>query len=145
TLDYLQQLEASESRVRVLRYHKPFNYSAINNMAVTHARGHIVGFINNDIEVINSEWLSELVSLAVRKEIGCVGAKLYYPDGTLQHGGVILGMGGVAGHAYQNAPKDDPGYFGRLRITYNVSAVTGAVLIVRRSIFEQTGGFNEVD
>jgi len=143
TLSYLEGLSRTESRVRVLKYDLPFNYSAINNFAVQRAQGDVIALINNDVEVINSSWLSEMVSLAMRPEVGCVGAKLYYPDGTLQHGGVILGIGGIAGHAFQYFPKDEPGYFSRLRVVHNVSAVTGATLVVRRQIYEEVGGLNE--
>lgn len=145
---------ADAPRVRVLRFDAPFNYSAINNMAARHASGSILGLINNDIEVINAEWLSEMVSHAVRPDIGCVGAKLYYPDGTIQHAGVVLGIGGVAGHPHKHLPGHADGYFGRLRTICNVSAVTGAALLLRKSVFEQVGAldaqglhvaFNDVD
>jgi GT2 family glycosyltransferase len=142
TLAYLREL-ASRARVRVLSYEKSFNFAAMNNLAVSQARGSIVGLINNDIEVIKGDWLTELVSQAIRPEIGCVGAKLYYPDGRLQHGGVVLGLGGIASHAYLYAPRRDNGYFGRLRIARNVSAVTGACLFVRRELYERVGGLDE--
>lgn len=154
-LDYLERLQKDRSnKIRVLRYDRPFNYSAINNFAVAHANGDVLALVNNDIEVLSSNWLDEMVSQAMRPGVGCVGAKLYYPDGTLQHGGVILGIGGVAGHAHQFASKDDVGYFNRLRIVHNVSAVTGATLVVRKSVYQAVGGmdaanlavaFNDVD
>jgi len=142
TLRYFDELKQISRPVNVVKYDFPFNYSAINNYAVQHANGAILGLINNDVEVLSPEWLSEMVSLASRPEIGCVGAKLYYPDGTLQHGGVILGIGGVAGHAHQYFPKDEPGYFSRLRIIHNVSAVTGAAMVVRRDVYQEVGGLN---
>lgn len=157
TLEYMRQLEKDRiygGRIRVLKYDHPFNYSAINNFAATRARGSVLGLINNDVEVIGGEWLSEMVSHAVRPDIGCVGAKLYYPDGTLQHAGVVLGIGGVAGHSHKYYPSVDLGYFGRLRTIHNVSAVTAAVLVVKKTIFEQVGmldaqglsvAFNDVD
>jgi len=157
TLDYLKELEADtryDGRIRVLSYDHPFNYSAINNFAVQHANGEVLGLINNDVEVIGPEWLSEMVSHAIRPNIGCVGAKLYYPDGTLQHAGVVLGIGGVAGHSHKYYSRSDGGYFGRLLTIHNVYAVTGAVLLVRKSVFDEVGrlddfglrvAFNDVD
>lgn len=147
TLAYLQELEAGtryDGRVRVLSYDHPFNYSAINNFAAHHANGEVLGLINNDVEVIGPEWLSEMVSHAIRPNIGCVGAKLYYPDGSIQHAGVILGIGGVAGHSHKYFPGHAEGYFGRLRTIHNVSAVTGAVLVVEKKIYEELGGLNAV-
>jgi len=144
TLRYLQEIEYQrKATVRVLRYNHAFNYSAINNFAEKRARGAVIGLINNDIEVISPDWLTEMVAQVMRPEIGCVGAKLYYPDGTLQHGGVILGIGGVAGHAHKYFPKEAPGYFSRLQIAHNVSAVTGAVLLVRREVYDEVGGLDE--
>jgi GT2 family glycosyltransferase len=145
TLSLMAELpKASSGRVRVLSYDKPFNYSAINNYAASQAQGELLGLINNDIEVINGDWLSEMVSHAVRPEIGCVGAKLYYPDGTLQHCGVVLGIGGVAGHSHKYFPGAASGYFSRLRTIHNVSAVTGAALLVKKASFDQVGGLDEV-
>ena len=99
-------------------------------------------FLNNDIEVISKDWLECLLEHAQRPEVGAVGAKLYYPNHTIQHGGVILGIGGVAGHSHKTFPQDASGYFGRLKITQNLSAVTGACLMLRRSLFEQINGFD---
>jgi glycosyltransferase involved in cell wall biosynthesis len=146
TLAYMRQLETNakyQKRIRILPYDHPFNFSAINNYAAKQAHGEILGLINNDVEIINGDWLSEMVSHVVRADIGCVGAKLYYPDGTLQHAGVVLGIGGVAGHSHKYFPGASNGYFGRLRTTHNVSAVTGAARLVRKSIFEQIGGLDE--
>ncbi|HEX5515658.1 MAG TPA: glycosyltransferase family 2 protein, partial [Gammaproteobacteria bacterium] len=142
TLAYMAQL-ADDPRVQVLRYDQPFNYSAINNFAAREAQGTLIGLINNDVEVLNADWLGEMVRHAVRSEIGCVGAKLYYPDGTLQHCGVVLGIGGVAGHSHKYFPGDTPGYFSRLRIVHNVSAVTGAALVLRKEVFDAVGGLDE--
>jgi glycosyltransferase involved in cell wall biosynthesis len=139
---YLRGL-AGRANVRVIAYDAPFNYAAINNFAVRHAAGSVLGLINNDIEVIEGGWLTEMASHAVRPEIGCVGAKLYYPNDTLQHGGIILGLGGIAGHAHLDSPRSSSGYFGRLRVTRDVSAVTAACLVVRRSIYEAVGGLDE--
>jgi O-antigen biosynthesis protein len=143
-LAYLAAL-AREERVRVLRYDAPFNYSAINNFAAREARGTVLGLINNDVEVINGDWLTELVSHALRPDIGCVGAKLYYPDDTIQHAGVVLGIGGVAGHSHKHFDREHAGYFGRLRIAHNVSAVTAAALVVRHAIWNEVGGLNETE
>ena len=134
---------AEKPRVRVISRPGPFNFSAINNSAVHDVEGDIVGLINNDIEAIEDGWLDEMVALAARAEIGCVGARLLYPDGRLQHGGVIVGLGGVAGHAHRFAPSSEQGYLKRLSAIQNVSAVTAACLLVRRRVFEQVGGFDE--
>jgi len=143
TLDYLSQLQAQDSRVRVIRYDQPFNFSAINNYAVAHAHGELVGIINNDIEPRHSEWLTEMASHALRPDVGCVGAKLYYPNGRIQHGGVVLGIGGVAGHAFRFEPGEAQGYQGRLVFAQNYSAVTAACLLVRKSLYEEVGGLDE--
>jgi GT2 family glycosyltransferase len=143
TLAYMAGLEAA-GKVRVLRYDLPFNYAAINNFAARHARGSLLALVNNDVEVISADWLTEMVSHAVRADIGCVGAKLYYPNDTIQHGGVVCGIGGVAGHSHKYQPRDEDGYFSRMRIVHNTSAVTAAVLLLRRAVFEQVGGLDEV-
>lgn len=142
TCQYLQDLN-NLPRINVMDYPHPFNYSAINNLAVNFAHGELIGFINNDIEVINGEWLSEMVSHALRPEIAAVGARLWYKDDTLQHGGVILGIGGAANHAHKGVPRRDHGYFGRAVLTQNFSAVTGACLVMRKDLFIGVGGFNE--
>jgi O-antigen biosynthesis protein len=145
TLNYLAQLKR-ERGVRVLRYDAPFNYSAINNFAVQHARSEIIGLLNNDVEVIAPDWLEEMVSYAVQPEIGAVGAMLYYPDQTIQHAGVIVGLGGtpgVADHVHKNRPRGYHGQASRALLCQNLSAVTAACLIIRRQVFEDAGGFNE--
>jgi O-antigen biosynthesis protein len=128
--------------VRVLQFSGEFNYSAINNFAVSQAKYEIIGFINSDIEVIHSEWLREMTSHAVRPEIGGVGAKLFYPDNTIQHAGTIIGLGGLAGHAFRHFDREEPGYLNRLQLTQNLSAVTAACMLVRRQVFEEVGGFD---
>lgn len=143
TLDFFAQIQQEDSRVRVLRYDHPFNYSAINNFGVRHAKGAIIGLVNNDVEVINPDWLTEMVSHCMRPEIGCVGAKLYYSNDTLQHGGVILGIGGVAGHSHKQYPRHHPGYFSRLLLTQTLSAVTAACLLIRKNIYEEVAGLDE--
>ena len=132
-------------KVRVIRYHKPFNYSAINNFAVGEAVGQVVGLLNSDVEAIDPGWLTEMVSHAVRPGIGAVGAMLYYPQNTVQHAGVILGLGGVAGHPFKDFPRGDSGQKNRLRLAQNYSAVTAACLVIRKDRFQQVGGFNEKD
>jgi glycosyltransferase involved in cell wall biosynthesis len=143
TLEFLISLEKRE-RVRVERIDGPFNYSRLNNRGVELSRGSLVGLLNNDVEVMNDEWLSELVSRALRPEIGMVGARLWYPDGAIQHGGVILGAGGIAGHAHVGV-RHDPGYFARPHLAQNLSAVTAACAVVRRNVYLQLGGFDEVN
>ncbi|MDH6296599.1 glycosyltransferase [Agrobacterium fabrum] len=145
TLTWLEWVKDHDSRVRVIRDERPFNYSALNNNAVTQCRGEIVALVNNDVEVISTNWLSEMVALAQREKTGCVGAKLLYPNGRVQHAGVIVGMGGIAGHGHQFFSSDDSGYFGRLMVRQNYSAVTAACLVVRKEIYERVGGLNETD
>jgi GT2 family glycosyltransferase len=142
-LEYFDQIQNREARVRVVPYHHPFNYSAINNFGVGQARGELIALVNNDLEVISEEWLSEMVSHALRPEIGCVGAKLYYPSDTIQHGGVIVGLGGLAAHSHSHFQRKDSGYFHRLNCVQNLSAVTAACLVMRKCVFEQVGGFDE--
>ncbi|MFK3708853.1 glycosyltransferase [Leclercia adecarboxylata] len=143
TLEFFNQIQHEDHRVKVLAYDYPFNYSAINNFGARHAKGTIIGLVNNDIEVINPDWLTEMVSHSLRPEIGCVGAKLYYPNDTLQHGGVILGIGGVANHSHKNFSRTHPGYFARLLCIQNYSAVTAACLLIRKEIFHAVKGLDE--
>ncbi len=143
TLEFFRQIQLEDRRVKVLAYDFPFNYSAINNFGARHARGSVIGLVNNDVEVINPEWLTEMVSQCLRPEIGCVGAKLYYSNDTVQHGGVILGIGGVGGHSHKHFPRHHPGYFSRLLLTQSLSAVTAACLLIRKEIFEHVNGLDE--
>lgn len=143
TLALFKSITVKHANLRILDWNQPFNYSAINNYGVEHAKGEIIGLINNDIEVITHDWLTEMVSHAIRPEIGCVGAKLFYPNDTIQHAGVILGIGGVAGHSHKYFNRQDPGYFSRLQLTQNLSAVTAACLLVRKSIFKEVNGLDE--
>jgi GT2 family glycosyltransferase len=144
TLSFFEKMRG-DPRVRILDFPGPFNYSAINNGAVRASSGEIVLLLNNDIEVIDRHWLKEMVKHALRPEVGAVGAKLLYPDNTLQHGSVVLGLNGVAGHLHAGVPADSPGYFGWLKIAHNVSASTAACLAMRRSVFDEVGGLDEVN
>jgi glycosyltransferase involved in cell wall biosynthesis len=144
TLRYFDELRTKE-RVKVTRDDRPFNYSALNNAGVKMARGAVVGLLNNDLEVISPGWLSEMVSIALQPNVGAVGARLWYPNETLQHGGVILGIGGWAGHAHKGFPKGHPGFAGRMSLISGFTAVTGACLIVRKDLYEKLGGLNESD
>ncbi|MBO9186478.1 glycosyltransferase family 2 protein [Rhizobium sp. L80/93] len=144
TLAYFRDI-ATNPRIRVERDDRPFNYSALNNRAVEMSNGDYVVLINNDIEVISPDWLSEMMSLAMQDGVGAVGARLWYPDETLQHGGVIIGLGGVAGHSHKQLKRGLPGYFRRAELPQDLSAVTAACLVIRKSTFEEVGGLNEVD
>ena len=144
TLAGLDRL-AAQRRARILRHDEPFNYSAINNRAVAATDGPLVCLLNNDIEVLDGDWLTEMVRHAVRPDVGAVGAKLLYPDRTIQHAGVVLGLGGVAGHGHRQFPADAPGYFSRLAISHEVGAVTAACLLLRRELWEAVGGLDETD
>jgi glycosyltransferase involved in cell wall biosynthesis len=143
TLEYFKQIQVSDDRVRVLPFPGVFNYSKINNWAVEKSRGELIGLINNDIEVISGEWLTEMVSHALRPDIGAVGAKLLYPNETIQHAGVILGIGGVAGHSHRYYSNNDQGYFSRLKLVQNYSAVTAACMVLRKELFHLAGGLDE--
>ena len=140
--DYYMDLSRNP-KIKVVQWQDEFNFSAINNYAVTFAKGEYLLFLNNDMEVISSDWLEEMLMFAQRKDVGAVGAKLYYPDDTIQHAGVILGIVGVAGHAHKYFNRPDHGYFSRLKIVQNLSAVTGACLLMRKEIFFVIGGFDE--
>ncbi|GAP39088.1 glycosyltransferase family 2 protein [Flexilinea flocculi] len=135
--------ELQEKSIKVLHWDADFNYASVNNFAVQRARGEFVLFLNNDTEIITKDWIEQLLMHAQRKDVGAVGAKLYYPDHTLQHAGVVVGMGGVAGHLYLGELSTSMGYFGRLQVIQNYSAVTGACLMVQKKKFEEAGGFDE--
>jgi|GEM_PF-553006 len=138
------------SQFKVKECHEPFNFSRLVNLGTSISEGEIVLLLNNDMELIEpQDWLQEMAAYAQRKSIGCVGAVLIYPNDTIQHGGVILGISpdpycpGVAGHAFKYLPANHPGYFDRLKIVSNWSAVTGACMMVKRSIWNEVGGFDE--
>jgi len=144
-IGYMQKLERDHKNIRILKYDKPFNYSAINNYAVTKAKGEILGLINNDTEVITSNWLTEMVSHAIRPEIGCVGAMLFYPDKTIQHAGVLFRMNGTIDHEFKglkNINKND--YFNHLKSIRNPKAVTAAALLVKKILFENVNGLDSI-
>ncbi|WP_122671259.1 glycosyltransferase family 2 protein [Pseudomonas viridiflava] len=144
SLHYFELLSQLKG-ITVIRDDGEFNYSAINNNAVEQANGELVGLINNDIEVISPEWLDEMVSLALQPNAGAIGARLWYPDNRLQHGGVIMGPLTLAGHAHKMLPRGHHGYFGRASLIQGMSAVTAACLIVKKSVFQEVGGLNEND
>ncbi|MEZ5276246.1 MAG: glycosyltransferase family 2 protein [Opitutaceae bacterium] len=137
--------EARAGCTRVVRMDGPFNFSALVNRGVAEARGELVCLLNNDITVITPDWLEEMVSHALRPGVGPVGAMLYYPDDTIQHAGVVLGVGGVASHAHKGFARGSEGMLNRARLVQNYSAVTGATLLVRRDLYQAVGGFDEVD
>ena len=143
TLRYLNFIQKAHKNIKVIPYKKEFNYSAINNFAVKQTKSEIVGFVNNDIEVITPNWMEEMVQHIVRPDVGCVGAKLYYPNDTIQHAGVIMGIGGVAGHSHKYLPRNDYGYFGRLKLVSEFSAVTAACLFIKRDLFVKAKCFDE--
>ena len=141
--NYYTGLKESHQNVRVLEWDKPFNYSAVNNFGVENSKGDYIMFLNNDTEIISERWLEEMLMLCLRSDVGAVGAKLIYPNETIQHGGVILGFGGVAGHSHRGFSRNSPGYMKRLSVVQNLSAVTAACLMTKRKVFSKVGGFNE--
>lgn len=132
-----------DPKVRVLRYPHPFNYSAINNLAAWESQGDYLVLLNNDTAIIRDDWLDQLLNHALRPEVGIVGAKLLYPDGAIQHAGVVLGLRGPAEHPFIGDPMDATGYLNRLQVDQNYSAVTAACLMIRKSIYEEVGGLDE--
>lgn len=145
TLDFLALLRADDSgRIRVLEYDKPFNFSAMNNLAARAARGEYLLLLNNDTAALEPEWLDEMMGYAQRPDVGIVGARLIFPDGRLQHVGVYLGIGGEpAGHIFPMHAGGDPGYFGRAMSPQNLSAVTAACMLIRKSLYDEVGGMDE--
>lgn len=144
TFEYYKELEQKCPRAKVVYWDKQgFNYPAINNYGVEQAKGEYILFLNNDTEIINEDCLAEMLGFCMRKDVGAVGAKLYFGDGTIQHAGVLIGLGGIAGHAFLGFPGNSLGYFGRIQMAQNYSAVTAACLMVKKSVFEQVEGFDE--
>ena len=142
TFSYYKELEAQG--IRVLKYPKQgFNYSAINNFGVKEAKGEYLLFLNNDMEIITPDFMEKMVSNLQRPQIGAVGAKLYYPDNTVQHAGIIIGIGGIAGHAFLGLARGRSGYLHKASLQMNVSAVTAACMMMKKEVFEEVGGFEE--
>jgi len=142
SLKYFSKISKNK-KIKVINYDKNFNFSAMHNFAIKHIKGDYMCMLNNDTEVISTNWLSEMMSHSLRKGIGIVGAKLLYTNGKVQHAGVILGIGGVAGHIHKRFNKDDWGYMNRARLTQNFSAVTGACLLIKKDIYIKVKGMNE--
>jgi len=142
TREYMREIEHCP-RVRLLHYNAPFNYSAINNFASIRAAGEYLVLLNNDTEVIEPDWLQNMLEQAQRPEVGAVGAKLLYPDDTIQHAGVVVGIGGTANHAFAHIHRDQHGYFGHLKVVRGYSAVTGACMMVRKTVFDEMDGLDE--
>ena len=143
TFEYYKILESKYNNLKIVTWKREFNYSAINNFAVKTTRGEYVLLLNNDIEVITPDWIEQMLMFAQRSDVGAVGAKLYYDDNTIQHAGVIVGLGGVAGHAHKGFAYDDPGYMARTSIVQNFSACTAACLLVRKDVYNEVGGLDE--
>ncbi len=137
------RLEKEHGNLRVLRWEKPFNFSRINNFAAAQAEGDMFLLLNNDIEIINGQWLTEMVSLCRQKDVGIVGAMLYYPNDTIQHAGVITGLGGYAGHSHKYHPRGRSGYMFRLSCVQDLSCVTAACMLVRKDVYEKAHGLDE--
>ncbi|MBE5949657.1 MAG: glycosyltransferase [Lachnospiraceae bacterium] len=144
TFRYYEYLESLEN-VRVVRYTGGFNYAAINNFGAGYATGDLLLLLNNDTKVITPEWMEEMLMYAQRKDVGAVGAKLYYEDDTIQHAGIVIGLGAhrAAGHTHYRCTKDNLGYMGKLFYAQNVSAVTGACLLVKKNLYDELGGLDE--
>ena len=139
---YYKEL-SKDPRIHLLRWGKEFNYSAINNFGVAHAKGEYLLFLNNDVKAINPDWMEEMLGVCQRPEVGGVGAKLIYPDNTIQHAGCVIGMGGIAGHMFVDMPADRTGYLHKASLLQDMSAVTAACLMMKKNVFEEAGGFTE--
>ncbi len=143
TFEYYKQAQSKYNNLKVIKWESGFNYSAINNFAVKQSKGEYVLLLNNDIEVITPDWIEQMLMFAMRRDVGAVGAKLYYDDDTIQHAGVIVGLGGVAGHSHKGFARDNPGYMARAVITQNLSACTAACLMIRKDVYNEVGGLDE--
>ena len=143
TFEYYKKLPERYPKVRVLTWEKEFNYSAINNFAAKKAQGEYLLFLNNDVEILTPDWIEEMLQNCQQENVAAVGAKLYYPDDTIQHAGVVLGLGGIAGHIMCRASREDLGYFGRMISVQEISAVTAACMMVKKSEFDSVKGFDE--
>ena len=142
---YYKEIQSQDERIRVITYKGPFNYSRVNNLGVKEAGGEYILLLNNDTQVITVNWLEELLMYAQREDVGAVGAKLYYANKTIQHAGVVIGLGAhrTAGHTHYGQSRENLGYMGRLCYAQNVTAVTGACLLVKKSLYEEAGGLDE--
>lgn len=143
TFEYYRKLQKKNSKVKIVYYEGEFNYSAINNIGVKNASGEYLLLLNNDTEIINNDCISELLGYCMREDVGIVGAKLYYNDDTVQHGGVVVGFGGIAGHTFIGFDRSEPGYFGRLVCAQDYSAVTAACMMTKKTLYEKVGGLTE--
>ena len=143
TFEYYKKLPDRYPKVKVLTWEKEFNYSGINNFAAEQAEGIYLLFLNNDVEILTPQWMEEMLQICQQKDVAITGAKLYYPDDTIQHAGVVLGLGGIAGHIMCKASREDPGYFGRTVTVQEISAVTAACMMIRTEDFWNAGGFDE--
>lgn len=143
TFAFYEEQKKKRPNLRVIRWERGFNYAAIHNEAVQEAKGEYLLLLNNDVEILNGDWMREMLSHCQREEVGAVGAKLYYPDGTIQHAGVVVGFGGVAGHLFAGAGKEQEGYMGALVSVRQVSAVTAACMMTKKSLYKQVGGMDE--
>ena len=142
TFEYYKEIENDE-RIRVVRWEREFNYSAINNFGVRAAKGEYILLLNNDIEIITPDWIEQMLMFVQRKDVGAAGAMLYYPDDTVQHAGVILGIGGVAGHSHKYFKRGEYGYASRMTIAQNLSAVTAACILIKRKVWDEINGLDE--
>lgn len=139
---YYKQLMAEYDHIRIIKWDKEFNYSAINNYAASHAKGEYYLLLNNDVEFISEHSIWEMIGLCSRRDVGAVGIKLLYPDRSIQHAGIVVGYGGIAGHAFLNEPSSSDGYMGRINRVQDYSAVTAACMLVKQSIYKEVGGFD---
>ena len=143
TFEYYDLICKKYDNIRLIKWDGKFNFSAINNFAMQEAKGKYFIYLNNDIEIITPRWIEEMLMYVQRDDVGAAGAMLYYPDNTIQHAGVIIGLGGVAGHSHKYFRRGDPGYMSRLTLVQNLSAVTAACMMVKASVAREVGGFDE--
>lgn len=142
-LDYYKELCVKHNNIKIVTWENGFNFSAINNYGFKQAQGEYILLLNNDTKVITSDWIQEMLMFAQRNDVGAVGTMLYYPDDTIQHAGVILGLGGIAGHCFKGFARNDHGYMGRLTYTQNLSSVTAACMMIPRHVYNEVGGLDE--
>ena len=141
--DYYKVLEQEHENLKVVHWDREFNYSAINNYGARYAAGEYLPFLNNDVTVITPDWMEEMLGVCQRAEVGAVGVKLYYPDDTIQHAGCVVGLGGVAGHLFTDMPRSRTGYLHKASLLQDMSAVTAACMMIKRSVFQEVGGFTQ--